>query len=98
MASRRILQSNLSPCTRAASTRSALTVPPIARSVSTSTSRYADDAQSSSSSSSASSKQKQGILTSLLHGSKIAQADGLTTKSHSQAVARGKYIHEIQRQ
>ncbi|PWN46696.1 NIPSNAP-domain-containing protein [Violaceomyces palustris] len=43
---------------------------------------------------------KQGILKSLLHGSPSAKAEGPTTfaQSHSQQVARGKYIHEIQRQ
>ncbi|EPQ30458.1 uncharacterized protein PFL1_01984 [Pseudozyma flocculosa PF-1] len=41
---------------------------------------------------------KQGILKSLLHGSEKAKAEGVTAQSHSAQVARGKYIHEIQRQ
>ncbi|KAJ1020273.1 hypothetical protein NDA18_005870 [Ustilago nuda] len=41
---------------------------------------------------------KQSLLKSLLHGSEKAKAEGVTTQSHSNQVARGKYIHEIQRQ
>lgn len=42
-------------------------------------------------------KQSQGLFASLLHGSDAAKQDGLTAQSHSTTVARGKYIHEIQR-
>ncbi|TKY87549.1 hypothetical protein EX895_003563 [Sporisorium graminicola] len=41
---------------------------------------------------------KQSLLKSLIHGSDKAKAEGVTTQSHSMQVARGKYIHEIQRQ
>ncbi|SPO31568.1 related to NIPSNAP protein [Ustilago trichophora] len=41
---------------------------------------------------------KQSLLKSLLHGSDKAKAEGVTQQSHSMQVARGKYIHEIQRQ
>ena len=41
---------------------------------------------------------KQSLLKSLLHGSDKAKAEGVTAQSHSARVARGKYIHEIQRQ
>ncbi|KIS65992.1 uncharacterized protein UMAG_06082 [Mycosarcoma maydis] len=44
------------------------------------------------------SQPKQSLLKSLLHGSDKAKAEGVTTQSHSMQVARGKYIHEIQRQ
>jgi len=38
---------------------------------------------------------KQGYLSSLLHGSQKAKAEGAEEQSHSDRVARGKYIHEI---
>lgn len=84
-ASRRSLQS-LPRTVTAAPTRS-LIVP--------SQSLLAESAPPSSSSSSSSGK--QGILSSLLRGSDSAKAEGQTTQSHSTSVARGKYIHEIQR-
>ncbi|CAO1629548.1 unnamed protein product [Sympodiomycopsis kandeliae] len=43
------------------------------------------------------SSSKQGIISSFLRGSDSAKAEGQTTQSHSTSVARGKYIHEIQR-
>ena len=40
----------------------------------------------------------KGLFKSILHGSESAKKDGpVASKSHSQTVARGKYIHEIQR-
>ena len=55
------------------------------------------ESTASPSSSSSSSSGKQGILSSFLRGSDSAKAEGQTTQSHSTSVARGKYIHEIQR-
>ncbi|KAE8254954.1 hypothetical protein A4X13_0g3214 [Tilletia indica] len=37
---------------------------------------------------------QQGLLSSLLHGSEKAKSEGLTM-SHSSAVSRGKFVHEI---
>lgn len=68
---------------------------------------YADQSSSSSAAAAPGQQQqpssdgtqpKQSLLKSLLHGSDKAKAEGVTTQSHSMQVARGKYIHEIQRQ
>ncbi|KAK0550954.1 hypothetical protein OC846_002652 [Tilletia horrida] len=40
------------------------------------------------------SESQQGLLSSLLHGSEKAKKEGLTM-SHSSAVSRGKFVHEI---
>lgn len=101
MASKRILNS----CSRLTSPSASQSIKPSIRSSIPSASRTLSATASISqsapapapASTSTSTSSKQGILTSLLHGSKTAQNDGLTTKSHSSAVARGKYIHEIQR-
>ncbi|KAK0528256.1 hypothetical protein OC834_002399, partial [Tilletia horrida] len=42
----------------------------------------------------ASAESRQGLLSSLLHGSDKAKKEGLTM-SHSSAVSRGKHVHEI---
>ena len=61
--------------------------------------RNAQSAPSSTgqSSAAAAADGKQGIISSFLRGSESAKAEGQTMQSHSTSVARGKYIHEIER-
>ncbi|PWN45094.1 NIPSNAP-domain-containing protein [Ceraceosorus guamensis] len=40
---------------------------------------------------------RQGLFKSLLHGSDTARGEGMTAQSHSTAVGRNKYVHEISR-